>query len=141
MDNRLLGLAKIAGLLEIGDESVNLAARLKKAKLILSACDASDGSKRRAHGYAELYGAVHLILPSSKEELSAVIGRGSPGMLAILDDGIASKYASLLAQEDQTQYAETAGLLAEKAERALRRRAEANAHIRNKRTGKRRTIK
>lgn len=140
MDNRLLGIAKKAGLLEIGDESVGHAARDRTAKVILSACDASDGSKRRAHGYAELYGAVHLILPSSKEELAAVIGRGLPGMVAILDVGIASKYVSLLARDDAATYGEAAGLLAEKAERVMRRRAEAKAHLRNKRTGKRRTI-
>ncbi|SHI04452.1 Ribosomal protein L7Ae [Sporobacter termitidis DSM 10068] len=140
MDNRLLGIAKKAGLLEIGDESVGHAARVRKAKVILSASDASDGSKRRARGYAEQYGAIHLVLPSSKEELSAIIGRGSPGMLAILDTGIASKYVALLAQEDNAQYGEAAGLLAEKAERMRGRRAEARAHLRNKRTGKRRTI-
>ena len=140
MDNRLLGIAKKAGLLEIGDESVGHAARIGKAKVIMSACDASDGSKRRAHGYAQAYGAIHLILPSSKEELAAVIGRGSPGMLALLDAGLASKYVSQLALDDAAQYGVAASLLAEKAERALRRRAEARAHLRNKRTGKRRTI-
>jgi ribosomal protein L7Ae-like RNA K-turn-binding protein len=139
MDNRLLGIAKKAGLLEIGDESVSHAARIRKARVILSASDASDGSKRRAYGYAEQHGAVHLVLPSSKEELSAVIGRGSPGMLAILDAGIASKYVSLLAQEDAEQYGGAARLLAVKAERAMKRRAEARAHLRNKRTGKGRT--
>jgi hypothetical protein len=102
--------------------------------------DASDGSKRRARGYAETYGSVHLILPSSKEELAAVIGRGSPGMLAILDAGIASKYVSLLAQGDAEQYGGAAGILADKARRVLQRRLEAKAHLRNKRTGKRRTI-
>jgi ribosomal protein L7Ae-like RNA K-turn-binding protein len=141
MDNRLLGIAKKAGLLEIGDESVGHAARVRKAKVILSACDASDGSKRRARGYAEQNGAIHLVLPSTKEELSAVIGRGSPGMLAILDAGIASKYVSLLALENETQYGGAAVLLSEKAERAKLRQAEARAHIRNKRSGKGRTNK
>ena len=139
MDNRLLGIAKKAGLLEIGDESVNHAARVRKAKVIMSACDASDGSKRRARGYAQTYGMVHLVLPSSKEELAAVIGRGAPGMLAILDAGLAAKYVSQLALEDAAQYGVAAGLLAEKAERVIRRRTDM-AQIRNKRTGKRRTI-
>jgi len=60
-------------------------------------------------------------------------------MLAILDAGIASKYVSLLAREDPAQYDVAACQLAEKAERAVRRRAEIKAHSRNKRTGKRRT--
>lgn len=139
MDNRLLGIAKKAGLLEIGDDSVGRAARSGKAKVILSASDASEGSKRRARDYAETYGSVHLILPSTKEELGIIVGRGSPGMLTILDAGIAAKYVSMLAALNPGQYSEAAGRLAEKAERVRQRQKEALAHIRNKRTGKRRT--
>jgi ribosomal protein L7Ae-like RNA K-turn-binding protein len=141
MDNRLLGIAKKAGMLEIGEESVGQAARARKAKVILSATDASDGSKRRAAGYGETYGITHLVLPSTKEELAFVIGRGSPGMVAILDAGIAAKYVSMLAASDPDQYSEAAGRLAEKAERVRQRQKEALAHLKNKRTGKRRTIK
>ena len=139
MDNRLLGIAKKAGLLEIGDDSVGRAARSGKAKVILSASDASEVSKRRARGYAETHGAVHLILPSTKEELGIIVGRGSPGMLTILDAGIAAKYVSMLAASNPDQYSEAAGRLAQKAERVRQRQKEALAHIRNKRTGKRRT--
>jgi len=139
MDNRLLGIAKKAGMLEIGDESVGHAARSGKARVILSASDASEGSKRRARGYAEASGSIHLILPSTKDELSLIIGRGSPGMLTILDTGIAAKYVSMLAAADPHQYGEAAGRLAEKAERVRQRQKEALAHYRNKRTGKRRT--
>jgi ribosomal protein L7Ae-like RNA K-turn-binding protein len=140
MDNRLLGIAKKAGLLEIGDESVGQAARARKAKVILSAADASDRSIRQARSYAEQCGAMHLVLPSTKEELGAIIGRGSPGMLTILDIGIAAKYVSILAESDPDQYSEAAGRLAEKAERVRQRQKEALTHLKNKRTGKGRTI-
>ena len=139
MDNRLLGIAKKAGLLEIGDESVGQAARAKKAKVILSAIDASDRSKRQARNYAEQCDAIPLVLPSTKEELSTIIGRGSPGMVAILDIGIATKYVSMLAALDPEQYSEAAGRLAEKATRVRQRQKEALTHLRNIRTGKRRT--
>jgi ribosomal protein L30E len=139
MDNRLLGIAKKAGMLEIGDESVGHAARSGKVKVILSAADASEGSKRRARSYAEACGAIHLVLPADKDELGLIIGRGSPGMLAILDAGIAAKYVSILASLDPGQYGEAAGRLAEKAERVRQRQKESLAHLRNKRTGKRRT--
>lgn len=139
MDNNLLGIAKKAGLLEIGDESVGTAARARTTRVILSAADASDRSKKRAQGYAETYGSIHLVLPFKKEELAAVIGRGSPGMLAILDAGIAAKYVSKLASTAPEVYGEAAGRLAEKAERVRQRRKEAQAHLRNKRSGKRRT--
>ena len=140
MDNRLLGLAKKAGLLEIGDESVGQAARARKAKLILSAVDASERSIRQARNYAEQCDAIHLVLPSTKEELSTIIGRGSPGMLAIMDIGLATTYASMLAELDPGQYSEAAGRLAEKAERVRQRQKEALTHLKNKRTGKGRTI-
>lgn len=139
MDNNLLGIAKKAGLLEIGDESVGLAARTRKVKLIMSASDASDGSKRRALWYAQHNGTLHLTLPSTKEELGAVIGRGLPGMIALLDAGLANKYVSTLAQEDPEQYSQVSAQLAVIAERVQKRRKEALAHQRNKRTGKRRT--
>jgi ribosomal protein L7Ae-like RNA K-turn-binding protein len=139
MDNRLLGIAKKAGFLEIGDESVASAARLGKSKVILSAADASDGSKRRARGYAETYGSIHLILPSRKDELGAIVGRGSPGMLTITDAGIAAKFVSLLAVYDPVQFNDAAALLSEKAKNVMQRRKEAKLHEKNLRTGKRRT--
>jgi ribosomal protein L7Ae-like RNA K-turn-binding protein len=88
----LLGIAKKAGLLAIGDESAGAAARAGKARAILSASDASDGSKRRAKAYAETCGAVHAIMPYDKTQLGMTVGRGTPGMLAILDAGLAGAF-------------------------------------------------
>ncbi len=139
MDNTFLGLAKKAGLLEIGGESVGHAARQGKARVILSAQDASEGSKRRAGIYADRYGLKHLILPSTKQELGAVVGRGSPGMMTILDAGMAAKYVSVLAQADPAQYGEAAAQLEASAER-IRKRRKSTQHGRNKRTGRGRTI-
>jgi len=93
---RILGLAKKAGLLAIGTESVTEAARQKKAAAILSASDASDRSKRQAHRNSEDCGAIHIIVPYTKMELAAVIGRGEPGMIAILDKGLADKFTEEL---------------------------------------------
>ena len=140
MDNTLLGLAKKAGLLEIGGESVGHAARMRKAKVILSARDASESSKRQAGTYADRYGLVHLILPSTKEELGAVVGRGTPGMMTILDAGLAAKYASTLAKTDPEQYSAAAEKLEISAERVRRRRKKTAMQKRNKQTGRGRTI-
>ncbi len=139
MDNTLLGLAKKAGLLEIGGESVEHAARLGKARVILSARDASDSSKRRAGLYAERYGLLHLVLPSGKEELGAIVGRGSPGMITILDAGLAAKYAAALAQTDPEKYGLAATQLEEKAARIRMRRKKTAQQGRNKRSGRGRT--
>jgi ribosomal protein L7Ae-like RNA K-turn-binding protein len=75
----LLGIAKKAGRLEIGDESVGSAARAKKARLILTASDASDGLKRRADHYAAEGSTIHLALPFDKYELGSEVGRGLRG--------------------------------------------------------------
>ena len=89
---RILGLAKKAGLLAIGTESVAEAARQGKAAAILSAIDASDRSKRQASRNAQDCGVAHIIVPYTKLELAAAIGRGEPGMIAILDKGLADKF-------------------------------------------------
>ena len=46
-----LGLAKKAGLLEIGEENTGAAIRGGKARLVLLASDASDNAGRRAEGF------------------------------------------------------------------------------------------
>ncbi|MCL2409185.1 MAG: ribosomal L7Ae/L30e/S12e/Gadd45 family protein [Oscillospiraceae bacterium] len=89
---RILGLAKKAGLLAVGTESVSQAARLGKAAAIISASDASERSIRQARMYAEDAECEHIAVPYTKFELGQVVGRGSPGMLAILDVGLANKF-------------------------------------------------
>jgi len=99
MDNnlRILGLAKKAGLLAVGTEPVETAAKTGKAIAILSACDASDRSKRNAQICAELCGAEYIAVPYTKIELGCMLGRGTPGMVAILDAGLAAKFTEGLA--------------------------------------------
>ncbi|MDR2502685.1 MAG: 50S ribosomal protein L7 [Oscillospiraceae bacterium] len=134
----VLGLAKKAGLIEIGEESVSAAAHRKRARLILSASDASDASKRHARAYADTCGIAWALLPLDKASLADVLGRGAPGMLAICDWGLAAKLAALLAEGEPEKYNELSEQLNIKVERANRRRRETAAHRRNVRTGKRR---
>jgi ribosomal protein L7Ae-like RNA K-turn-binding protein len=119
---RLLGIARKAGLLQIGDESVSAAAVASRARLILSASDASENSTRRAKSYAEASGKLHLVLPFTKFELSECLGRGAPGMLAVTDVGIAASLTSMLAARDTARYGLAAAQMAERNERARRRR-------------------
>ena len=49
----MLGLAKKAGRVEIGEEPVGAAARARKARVILVAQDAGPSSQRRAFSFAE----------------------------------------------------------------------------------------
>jgi ribosomal protein L7Ae-like RNA K-turn-binding protein len=134
----LVGLAKKAGFLVVGEESVSAAVRTKKARALLSADDASPRSVRQAKSFSAASGIPHVTLPYTKEELGAVAGRGTPGMLAITDIGIAAKLVAKLAADDPERYGAAAETLGAKAAKMLERRREALAHKRNLRTGKRR---
>ena len=131
-----LGLALKAGKLEIGEESCGIAARAKKAKLILTASDASQNSLTRARNFSEAAKAPHIVLPFTKDELGAVVGRGTPGMIAVTDIGMASAFADKLSAEVPGKYDYTAAELKIASDRAMARKKEAKKHIQNVRTGK-----
>lgn len=138
---RYLSIARKAGSLQLGEEDTGIAVRGGKAKLVLLALDASDNARRRAEGF--VYGRkMPLVrLPYTKEEISFATGKGGCSMLAVTDIGLASSFLSALAQQDPERYAETAQALELKREKANKRKAEAAAHRRNVKTGKRRTTK
>lgn len=138
---RYLSIARKAGSLQLGEEDTGIAVRGGKAKLVLLALDASDNARRRAEGF--VYGRkMPLVrLPYTKEEISFATGKGGCSMLAVTDIGLASSFLSALAQQDPERYAETAQALELKREKADKRKAEAAAHRRNVKTGKRRTTK
>ena len=98
MDNTLslLGLSKKAGLLEIGEESVNKACRYGRACLVMTAEDTSDRQKERTKFSAEMGGAVYIDLPYSKFDLGTLLGRGSPGIVAMTDIGMAVSFVKKL---------------------------------------------
>jgi ribosomal protein L30E len=131
-----LGLTEKAGYLVIGEESCGMSARGKKAKVILTASDASRNSTVRAKSYAEVSKAPHVELPFSKTELGMIVGRGMPGMLAITDIGMASAFLKKLSAEYPGEYDLACGLLMYSADRASQRKAEAKRHKENIRRGK-----
>ena len=95
----LLGMAKKAGQLAVGSEATALAARRGKAKLVITASDASDGSVRRAKTNAEASGVEHIAVPYTMFELGNASGRGSPGTIAFLDKGLADSYKKKLTEK------------------------------------------
>jgi len=125
MDNNLsiLGIAKKAGKIEIGEESVGKAVRAGKARLILSANDASPRALRHAAEYGDRYGVAVAGIPYSKAELGSVIGHGSPGIAALTDTGFAALVARKLAETDPERYAGAADRLTELDARLKSRRA------------------
>jgi len=95
---QILGLAKKAGLLAIGEESAGAAARSGKSKLVISASDASERSYREARRNADEGFAMCIVVPYTKFELGNVTGRGSPGTVAFLDKGLAVRFLQGLAE-------------------------------------------
>ncbi len=134
----MIGLAKKAGRVEIGEEPVGAAARAKKARVILLASDAAPSSARRASSFAEAGSTVLLTVPADKESLGRCLGRTSVAMAAITDIGFAEAVVKKLAQLDGEAYGAAAEQLAVKARRAMERRQEQARHEKNLRRGKKR---
>ena len=137
----LLGLAKKAGRLEVGEEPVGSAARAHDARLILLASDAADNTVRRAKHFAEAGACLCAGIPASKEELGSAVGRTSCAMLALTDIGFAEAVAKKLASADAERYGEIARKLSVKAARAAERKKEQARHDKTVRTGKKRNKK
>lgn len=132
----LLGLARKARLLEIGEEPVGAVCRARHAKLVLLAQDAAPNTRRRCAHFGEAGNVLWLELPFTKEELGFHLGRGSCAMLALTDAGLAASVADKLAQRDPDRYDSAAQQLREKADRTLQRQKERRQHEKNLRQGK-----
>lgn len=85
----LLGLARKAGRLEIGEEPVGAACRCPAGRLVLLASDAAPNTCRRAAHFGEAGNVLWLEVPFTKAELGFALGRGSCAMLAMTDAGFA----------------------------------------------------
>ena len=93
MDNGLIGLiglARKAGKAEVGEESVSIAAKAHKARLILLASDAGEHTRRHGERLGEQGNCPALPLPLTKAELGGALGRGSCAILAFTDVGMAA---------------------------------------------------
>ena len=132
----LLGLAKKAGKLEVGEEPTGAAARAKDARLLLIASDAAENSCRRLKHFADAGACLYAKLPCTKDELGSALGRSSCAMAAVTDVGFATAIAEKLAQDDPERYGETVEKLRVKAQRAAQRRRELEQHEKNVRAGK-----
>ena len=136
MDKALnyLALARKAGLIELGEEPVGAVARTGKAYVILVAGDASDHTWRRAKSYAAGTDQQCIRLGCTKEEMGFVVGRQSLAIAAITDVQLALALVQSLGEPEK--YAGALEVLTEKAAKAKKRAAEAKAHKRNVRMGK-----
>lgn len=133
MDNilHLVGLAKRAGHLEIGDEPVGAACRARACRVILVAQDAADNTFRRVRHFADAGQCLWLSIPYGKDDLGSAVGRTSCAIVAVTDIGFASAIVEKLAQADPEKYGQSAEKLSAKAVKAAQRRREKLAHQRN----------
>ena len=134
-----LGLMRRANALQVGETNAGAAVRGGKARLLLLASDASDNARRRAEGFVHGRHVPLVPLPFSKEELSDSLGLSGCSMAAVTDMGFARALAAQLCALDAERYAALAEETGQRFDRLERRKQEAAAHERNKRTGKRRT--
>ena len=136
MDKALnyLSLARKGGLAELGEEPVGAIARTGKAYAVLVAGDASDHTWRRAKSYVAGTDQQCIRLSCTKEEMGFVVGRTSLAIAAITDVQLALALVKSLGQPEK--YKASLEVLEEKAAKAKKRQAEAKAHKRNVRMGK-----
>ena len=129
-----LDLARRGGLAELGEEPVGAAARTGKAYVILVAGDASDHTWRRAKSYAAGTEQQCIRLGCTKDEMGLAVGRTSLAIAAVTDVQLALALVKSL--EEPEKYKDALEVLTVKAEKAKKRQAEAKAHKRNVRMGK-----
>ena len=129
-----LSLARKGGMAELGEEPVGVAARELKAHLIIVASDASDHTWRRAKSFAAGTDQQCIRLSSTKEAVGFVVGRQSLAIAAITDVRLALAMVESLGQPEK--YKASLEVLTAKAEKAKKRQAEAKAHQKNQRKGK-----
>ena len=130
----MLGLARKAGLIELGEEPVGIAARGQKARLVLVAQDAGDHTWRRAKSFVAGTNQLCLTIPYTKDEMGMAIGRTSLAIAAFTDPAMALAFVKALPQPEK--YSEELASLEERAQRAKQRQKEAKAHVKNKQMGK-----
>ena len=129
-----LSIARKGGMAELGEEPVGAAAREGKAHLILVAADASDHTWRRATSFAAGTDQQCVRLKQTKEEMGFAVGRTSLAIAAVTDARLALALVTALDEPETNK--QTLEVLTAKAEKARKRQAEAKAHARNVRKGK-----
>ena len=133
-----LSLARKGGRAELGEEPVGAAARALHAHLIVVASDASDHTWRRAKSYAAGTDQQCVRLPYTKDEMGFVIGRTSLAIAAITDAQLALALVNALGEPEK--YKAVIEVLTAKVEKLKKRQAEAKAHQKNLRKGKKKQV-
>ena len=136
MDRALnyMGLARKAGLIELGEEPVGAVARARKARLVVVAQDATDHTWRRAKSFVAGSEQICLRIPYTKDQLGLAVGRSELALAAFTDPALALAFCKAL--ENPERYKTEIESLEKLSTRIRQRKKEADAHKRNKKMGK-----
>ena len=136
MDKALnyLALARKGSMAELGEEPVGDMARTGRAYLIMVASDASDRTWRRAKSYAAGTEQQCIRVKFTKDEMGFAVGRTALAIAAITDCALALALVNALGEPEK--YKTAIEVLSAKAQKLKKRQAEAKAHKRNVRMGK-----
>ena len=132
MDKALnyMGLARKAGLIELGEEPVGAVARAQHARLVIVASDASDHTWRRALSFVAGTEQQCIRVAFTKDQLGMAIGRTSLAIAAFTDPALALAFVKALGQPEK--FRAVIESLEVRTKRVQQRRAEEKAHQRNK---------
>ena len=136
MDRALnyVGLARKAGLIELGEEPVGAVARARKARLVVVAQNATDHTWRRAKSFVAGSEQICLKIPYTKDQLGQAVGRTELALAAFTDPALALAFCKAL--ENPERYQTEIESLEKLSTRIRQRKKEADAHKRNKKMGK-----
>jgi len=119
----LLGFAQKAGKLVAGEDTVHIALKKKKVKLLIVAGDASDNTKDRANQWKASFG-VELLDVLDKDTLSQAIGKSNRALIGVIDQGFATQmlklYSSLKTSDTENTLDSESGLDADSKEKTRR---------------------
>ena len=129
----LLGIARKANRLAIGEEPAGIACRSGKAKLLLVAKDAGDHTFRRARSFVSGSKCPYVCVPYTKDELGDGLGCNACALCAFTEPAFAKSFLEALGDET---HADILAQLTVQTQRVQKRRQEAQAHRKNVKMGK-----
>ena len=130
----LLGIARKANRLAIGEEPAGIACRSGKARLLLVAQDAGEHTVRRAQSFCRSGKPAWMQVGFTKEELGNGLGCNACALCAVLDPALAKAFVEALGTGEGNE-----AILQELTRQTMRvqkRRQEEKAHRNNVKHGK-----
>jgi ribosomal protein L7Ae-like RNA K-turn-binding protein len=97
----LLGLARKAGRLALGEAAAEQAVRRGEAVLLLVAGDAGSNAVRQAERRAAAAGLELIALPRTKAQFGRAMGRETAAVAALTDEGFAAALRKRLSEGDE----------------------------------------